>query len=97
MNYGGSPYHKQRLQKKNLYISNLKLPGGLGSTHRVIVILDSELNTVGPYGPDDDDDDGGGGGDGDDDDDGGGDDDDDDDDGDDDDNNNNATNQQICM
>jgi hypothetical protein len=40
-----------------LYTSNLKLPGGLGSTHTVIALLDSELNTVGPYGPDDDDDD----------------------------------------
>jgi hypothetical protein len=40
-----------------LYTSNHKLPGGLGSTHAVIVLLDSELNTVGPYGPDDDDDD----------------------------------------
>jgi hypothetical protein len=59
MNYGGSPYHKQRLkiQKKNFYISNHKLPGGLGSTHTIIEILDSELNTVGPYGPEDDDDD----------------------------------------
>jgi len=40
-----------------LYTSNHKLPGGLGSTHTVIALLDSELNTVGPYGPDDDDDD----------------------------------------
>lgn len=43
--------------KKVLYISNHKLLGGHGSTHTVIAILDSELNTVGPDGPDDDDDD----------------------------------------
>jgi hypothetical protein len=40
-----------------LYISNHELTGGLGSTHAIIALLDSELNTVGPYGPDDDDDD----------------------------------------
>jgi hypothetical protein len=42
-----------------LYISNYKLPGGLGSTHTVTAILDSELNTVCLYRPggDDDDDD----------------------------------------
>ena len=39
--------------KKVLYTSNHKLPGGLGSTHTITALLDSELNTVGPYGQDD--------------------------------------------
>jgi hypothetical protein len=55
MCYCGSPYNKR--QQKVLYTSNHKLPGGLESTHTIIALLDSELNTVGPYREDDGDDD----------------------------------------